>query len=104
MNTPNVTPELQQGQSPCGICGAPIWRARFGRSGHDWRPVETAPPNRSTVGKILTDRNVGHVALVLPLPGTDGEIRGSITKRRTTYRLHACRSFSAGARPAKVRH
>jgi hypothetical protein len=100
--TLNVSPELQQGQSLCQICSAPVWRARFG-GGHDWRLVETAPPTRSTVGKLLADRNVGHVALVLPLPGTDGEIRGAITKRRTTYRLHACRSFSAGARPSKVR-
>ena len=92
MSTTNLIPELAEGQIPCSTCGAPVWRARFGK-GHDWRLVESAPLVHNPIaGK---PKAVGRVAISMPL--VKGEpILGYIVRRRTTLRLHACKPFSAG--------
>lgn len=101
----NVAPTAEDGQSPCDICKAPIWRVTFrDRNGADnFRPIERAPKVRTIVGKLLRERHVGHVGLTFPLPGTDAPIVGCVTRSLTPYRLHACKSFTGSARPAKVR-
>jgi hypothetical protein len=93
MSEPNLVPKLEEGQLPCGVCAAPVWRAHFAKA--DWRLVEKAPPHRFALGKVWRTRLVGRVALTFPLAGMGGTITGHIVRQGTTFRLHVCKAFSA---------
>jgi len=103
--TTKIEPKIEDGQTPCRNCAAPVWLALFkgGLGSGDWRRVERAPLVRTTVGKVLRERFVGHVALTFPLAGTSVPIAGSVTRKLTNYRLHVCRAFSAANFDRKVR-
>jgi len=87
------------GQVKCSVCGADVWRARFGS---DWRLVELA--GKTVVpGSAGYVRDAGHVSLTFPLalPGSDTPILGAVVRKRTTYRIHQHTAFSAAALTGK---